>query len=345
MFSMSGTNVIKSIGAGVIMLVVVVVVLNTLASGNVTQESVSTQDFAVGVDSNEFVTMDSNSGTNETVFTSRGYAVNLSGSAASYIESTDKIPLPTDSNWSVATWTYLDATTTDQAILSIDGRLILSHNATNNNWSVWYYNESSRQTYSVNVSEGSQPDTFTHLSVQRSGPALTLYVNNTLNNSVDITKESYVKSPNASNLDGRLEETRVFDDDLTTGQRQQLIDSPIAPLEANRTARIMYDEPYRSNQLLLFAPGSIATSNVRYSEGFAGEQLSDSDYAWSIEGPQIRVDSDSTYANYPVVYVDYWIQYFGFGNYLSLMQSVITVGAVAILALAIGYVGMQVDEF
>lgn len=64
-------------------------------------------------------------GYNETVYNSRGYAVNLTGASDSYIESDSNIAIATDQNWTVATWARVDqpSVSENMTVLSINGRL------------------------------------------------------------------------------------------------------------------------------------------------------------------------------------------------------------------------------
>lgn len=290
-------------------------------------------------------TLNDKTGYNETVYNSRGYAVNLTGASDSYIESDSNIAIATDQNWTVATWARVDqpSVSENMTVLSINGRLALTYNGTTSEWVAWYYNDGSGNSHEVAVAAPDQSGNFTHLTATLNGTHLTLYRNNTASNSVDVTASGTVDAPvNSSNFNGRLEETRTFDKVLNSSDRGELVKSPLEPQPGqNRTARVMYDEPYRSNQLVLFSGASLDQSNVTFSSGFEGSKVAEKNYTFDSTGPRIRVDSQT---NLPVVYVDYTIKELGPGTVVPELSSALVLAAMLPTLLIIGVIIMNLQS-
>jgi len=286
-------------------------------------------------------------GENETLYDSRGFAVNLSGADDSYVQSDSNIQFERDENWTVATWAYVDSDASgNMTVLDLNGRVVLGYNHTATNWTLWYYDDGTTNSYQLELNAPDQRGVYTHLSVVGNDTHVSFYRNNSQSTSQNISDTSVVNAPvNSSNFDGRLEETRTFDDALNDSQRQRLIDGPIEPQPGwNRTTRIMFDEPYASKQLILFSGASLETSNVTFSSGFAGSEVDAANYSWSNDGPQVSVDPQT---NYPVVYIDYDFTATG----LTVDTLTGPVGSTIILAglipviLILGYVALKLGGF
>lgn len=264
----------------------------------------------------EWVQINDYAGFNETVYSSRGYAVQLAGTPDSYIQTSENVDLANDETWTVSTWASVDANATNdtRTAVSVNGRATISYNGTRGEWVGWYYDEGARNSYMVNVSAPAPTGNLTNVMLVSNGTHLAIYRNNTVGEVEDTTTSQITAAPvGTSNWDGRIDELRTFDDALDQSTRQELVDAPIdAQPGTNRTARIMFDEPGQSTQLLLFAPGHVAQNNVTFSDGLDGEVLQEgqfaalgADYEWSNEGPQIKLLTNSEFADAPVVYVDY----------------------------------------
>lgn len=255
-------------------------------------------------------------GTNPTAYKTTGYAVNLSGANDSYVESSSSINIASDQNWTVSLWGYVDqsAATDNRTALSLDGRVLVWYNGTAGNWSAWYYDDGGRNSYQVNVSDGGdQPGNYTNIIVRANGSELSIYRNNTLGDTVNITNSSIVDAPvNNTNWNGRLEEIRTFDEPLNSSKRAELVNQPVNGTPGlNRTGRMMFDQPNRSKQIILFASATLTQSNVSFSGGFAEQIMTEKnksvsgDYNWSTEGPTIEPTTNGLLADAPVVYIDY----------------------------------------
>lgn len=262
----------------------------------------------------ETVQIDDGEGFDETVYNSRGWAVNLTGADDSYLESSEPIDIAEDDTWTVSTWAHVDNGSEDStmAAISANGRLVVTYNGTRNEWMAWFYDEGSRDSYTANVSAPNQPDNLTNVIVTNNGTHMTIYRDNNVGETVEITGDSLEDAPvESDNWNGRLDEFRSWDDVLNDSQRNTVVNEPIAPVRANRTARVMFDEPEKDSQLLFHAPGRIRTSNVTFSTGLAGSEMdpdalvSSGDYRWGEDGPTIEPTADGALAYAPVAYVDY----------------------------------------
>lgn len=294
--------------AAVILLVGVSVVSSTV---NTTVATGSASD-AVLLDGTTFVTVADTIGVNETVYDSRGYAVELTGANDSYIQSEQTVQIASDTNWTVSVWAARNASENMTAV-SVQGRLLINYNESQGNWTAWYYKDDSRDSFEVSVNATAQQDELVNVMAIRNGSTLTLYAgNNSQSNSVDVSGNNIVSAPvNSTNWDGELEELRLSDAAWNDSVRQDHVDNPIDPQPVNMTGRVMFDQPDASTQLFFYAPGGITTSNVSFVSGLPGSELSSGgvfnsgDYDWKERGPKIRAVSGGELDGAPVAYVDY----------------------------------------
>ncbi len=287
------------------------VVQNDPGGGDVSQPAM--------LDGTDWTTLGDSIGKNEQVYNSLGYAINLTGSSDSYFRSTEDIDVANDDTWTVSTWAAANSSSSERTVVSLEGEIIITYDAAAGNWTGWYYDEGDRDSYTVNVS-ASSPNSLTNVMLVRDGETLTIYENNTAGESVDLSGDNIVDAPITSdNWDGRIDEVRTFDDALSSSQRNSLHSDPVAPLAGtNRTARIMFDEAGKDNQLLFFAPGKVTTSNAAYSDGLDGSKMdgvsvwnditSQTDYRWDKTGPRIRAVDGGELDGAPVAYVSYRTQ-------------------------------------
>lgn len=301
-------------------------------------------------DTGEYVRIGDTGGVDETVYNSRGYAVNLTGANDSYVESTKEIDIAANDTWTVSVWARLDtdAPNEERVALTADA-LVIVHNASASEWRVWYYDDGDRDSYALNGSSPSQPGNFTNVMVVANGTHLTLYRNNTHLDTADLNTSSMVDAPvNATNWNGRIEEVRTFDDALNNSQRQDHVDSPIAPMPGtNRTARIMFDEPAQDTQLIFFTSASLQTSNVTYSQGLPGEVLEGkntwndlvgtTDYVWDTDEPRIAPVDGGQLDGAPVAYVNYTEKTATDSFTADVIESIQLAG-VAIIVSVLGYI-------
>lgn len=284
------------------------------AVGQQTDTEPSRVDVAQPLDGDSWVAIGDGHGTNETVVTSRGYALQLNGANDSYIRSDQEVDVASDDTWTVCTWVQVRDTAQTMTALSVDGRVLLGYNGTEGNWTGWYYDDGSSSSWRLSTNATNETDRFHQLCLWHDDTnELRLYVNATQEDSVaDTSADNIEDAPvEGSNWNGSLEETRTFDDPLNQSQLSATVNQPNDPLaNATRTARIMYDAGGGDTVHIWWSGAKATVSNGTWVDGFDGEELSRAgmlggDYEWRSEGPQIRPTSDSTIADAPVVYVTY----------------------------------------
>lgn len=244
------------------------------------------------------------------VVDSTGYAIELTGASDSYVQSNEPVTFAEDGTFSACTFAQVDsgAGSDSMTALSLNGRVLIQYNGSEGNWSAWYYDEGDRDSYRVNVSAPNQPGNLTHVCAIANATHFSIYRNNTIGESDPLTSSSIEDADlNTTNWDGVLEETRVDDDPLDSSQRQQLIDSPVAPItSSNRTARLMYDEGAGSSTEIFVAGTSATVNNGQWVSGHPGHTLTDGvDYQTRLGLEQIRTLSGGQVAGAPVIWASY----------------------------------------
>lgn len=267
-------------------------------------------------DNGVYTTLNDGRGDGQTVYKTTGFAVNTTGADDSFIESDTSINLSSDDNWTVSAWAFVDSgSASNMSALSVNGRVIITFNQTEGNWSAWYYDDGSTNSHEVNVStSGSETGNFTNIIVWSNSTHLQIYRNNTLGDTKNISTDNISPAPvNSTNWDGRLEEIRTFDRALDSSNRSTVVDTPVEQLpDADPTARIMFDQPNESTQLLLYTDADVTQSNVTFSSGFA-EQIMDegdfsvtgADYKWDVVGPKLAPVGGGELDGAPVAYATY----------------------------------------
>jgi hypothetical protein len=117
-------------------------------------------------------------------------------------------------------------------------------------------------------------------------------------------------------------------------------DSPIDPeANATRTGRIMYDEPYRSFQYVFHSSAQLDYTNVTFSDGFEGENLTaNGNYTWDSDGPRIKPTAGGELDTQPVAYVDYdYEDVFGPQILVDPFESAIGLAAIVPILAILGY--------
>lgn len=293
-----------------------IAVANPLAEQTGTTD---TEDTVLLDGTGEWVTISDTIGVEETVYDSRGYAVQLTGANDSYVQSDASVDVSGSGEWTVSQYASVNASaaSSTQTALSVDGRLLITYNGSQSEWRAWYYDDGSRDSYEVSVPAPNQPGSLANLQVVSNGTHLTLYRDNAASNTTNITTDSIVGAPvESGNWHGRLDETRTFSKPLNDSERQRLVDVPVGPHRTgNRTARVMYDEPERSKQRIFFSSAELATSNASYTTGLSGSVMDgagtwnnitgQTDYVWDTQGPQIYPVDGGELDAAPVAYVDW----------------------------------------
>lgn len=246
---------------------------------------------------------------NFTIAQSLGDSVEFTGANDSELQGSATVPH--DQTWSASLWAEADQVRTQRAA-QLGGWLMvdLVNNSGTAEWRVTYYDDADWETYQISTT-ASSPTTWTHLTVTANESTLTLAENNTVVQSVPLADASGAPVPtNVSNWDGRLEETRVYNDVVSASQRQTLYSEPTAPVRANETARIYFDAWGDESTIDVYRTGTDLTiSNATVVEGFEGQTLSsagvfsDGDYRRS-GGDLIAVDGGRL-DGAPVAFVAY----------------------------------------
>lgn len=253
-------------------------------------------------------------GDNHTVFDSRGNAVRLAGTSDSYVQSDGSFEFATDANWTVATWARVNSSSGSENMtaVSLNGRVLVQYNGTDGNWSVWYFDDGSSDSWRANVSAPNQPGNYSLIVAQHNGTHLTIYRNQTQGDVVNTSAGDNIAPiwVNSTNWHGSIDETRTFDSNITDSQRNSLFNNPIDPVDNKRTGRLMYDAGTGTNVPIYWASTSATASNITWVDGKPGQELDDTiligdDYDWRREGPQIRPVSGGELDNAPAAFVDY----------------------------------------
>ena len=339
-------------------MITVVIVFTILAAGTfainsaseATTSSASTEsaDQTALLDGTEKITLANRVGRDEEVYNSLGYAANFTGANDSYLESTDSPELGTVGNWTVQTWARVDAgsETNNMTLVAASGDVLLQYNGSNSNWTAYYYDRASRQSWRADVSAPKQPANWTLVTATANATHFWIYANATKGEVVDITGSNSADYGTYGNFDGRIDETRTFNDTTNDSQVSAAVADPIAPRKSRaRTGRIMYDEPSRATQRFFFATGDAATSNVTFSTGLPGELMDGksftndvtgtTDYRWYVVGPAIKPVSGGQLDGAPAAYVTY--QASGRLNTLADdWNSVMGIAAILIVLLPLG---------
>jgi len=259
-----------------------------------------------------FVDLGSATGTNETIRNSRGFAVATSDAPNSQVSSNSGIDLARE-EFTICTFTRVGATSSG-TILSADGRVLLGYDSDTNEWTLWYYDDGSTDSYELRATASSPSTGYSQICAwyDDSLEQLRLYENATRVASVSTNGPNSASLPKTGSIEGALEETRVFAEPLNSSERNQTVSQPIEPLEtANRTARIYYDVNGTSSEPIWFASADATVQNASYVDGFDGDVLSSGgllgsgDYSWNSSGPRLRPEAGGKLEGAPVAFADF----------------------------------------
>jgi len=259
-----------------------------------------------------------------------------------------------DDTWTVSTWARVNDSTTDRLLYTDNGTRWLTYNATNDEYACWRYDDSTAETHRVGVNAPSEAD-WTNVQCEHDGSTLTVSRNGTNASTSVVTDATNATSATLTtdNLNGSLDETRVFNGTLSAAQRDQLYTRPTAPLDAgDRTARVMYDT-YDSDfggSIPVYIQGaSLDESGVEKGVGLQGENPEEgTDY--DVSGDTITLTDGGELDAAPVVFVKW--SYLTSGNVLgdtvdqlaANFGAAIVLGGVLMLLLVVGVVIMALRE-
>jgi hypothetical protein len=210
---------------------------------------------------------------------STGTGVELTGAEDSFMQAEADVELATGGNWSVSTWAAVDAGAAGKtmATVSADGRVVIQYNGTDSEWRAWYYEEGGRDSYLANVSAPNQPGDLSLVTATANETHFWIYRNGTRGETKSITTDSIASlNLSATNWDGRLDETRTFDDYTNDTEQSDLTTNPVAPRpDRNRTARLTYDEGEGDTTAMYFTGERATLSNFTWVDGLAGNLLTE----------------------------------------------------------------------
>jgi hypothetical protein len=175
-------------------------------------------------------------------------------------------------------------------------------------WSVFY--QSGTQSARVNLT-ASDPQNLTKVGVTRSGDTLTLEELNGSSTSISVNGTSADGRLNASGFEGRVDELRVFPDALNSSQKTQLATYPVRPVDGTTPLmRVMFDVE-DDGIPAYFISGGFTAGGSEVAVGLSGETmsragvLSENDYRWRNEGPEILATDSGRLAGAPVAWATY----------------------------------------
>lgn len=238
-------------------------------------------------------------------------SINLTGADDSFMESQAAFEVSTDDTWSVCTWASVapGAESDNMTAISANGRVLIQYDGSTSNWSIWHFDDGSSQSWRANVSAPNQPGNFSHICGIHNGTHLTAFRNTTEGDSVSTETNDSIADVNvdSGNWNGRIDETRLFDQALNSSQRSALHDYGVRPLpNATRTARITYDEGSGSTTEIYFADTRADLSNITWDDGLTGSVLEEgTDYEMSTSAGTITALSGGLIDGAPVVWIDY----------------------------------------
>ncbi len=200
-------------------------------------------------------------------------AVKLSGEPDSKVSAS--FDGDVDANWSVCSWAAAEPSVVDgnesRTIVGYND-VVLSYNGSDDVYRAWYYDESSRNSYTAEVAAPTANATdSTLVCAVGTESSLTVWRNTTAGTSVATTGESTAPAPPSANWNGTVEETRVWDYDLNSSQVSEFHSEPVLAISGPApVARLTYDTWDRSSDSVRvhFAGGSASLSSASFTDGF-----------------------------------------------------------------------------
>lgn len=237
-------------------------------------------------------------------------------------------------DWAVCTWVQPDDTDANMTVVAVSGEQQIQYhgNRSTPQWVGMYYDPAERESYDVSVTAADTANR-THLCFEQSGGAITLRANGTASSTVNTTGDYTLTDGryNISDLNGSVDETRVYNTSLDTSQRTALRDQPSRPLDGvTPVARVMYDA--RSgpvSALPLYFSGTTGTvTNAQLQPGVGGDTLQEgTDYTLSnpaLGRPVLSVVDGGDLDGAPVVFVSYGSEDNGFTGTFDAMWTSLT---------------------
>lgn len=310
-------KVVTALAVGIALLIGFTVI-DGVGSQAVDEESGTVVEDEVLLNGNEYVQVRDElaKGVNPTARDSLGNAIALTGADDSYVETDESIDVPTDQNFTVGTWARVspdgDAENMTMTALSVQGEVLLQYNGTTGNWTAFYYADSTRDSYRVDVSAPDQPGNLTWVAAWANGTHLAIYANTTRGEMVPLGDSAADSSIGASNWNGTIEETSVDGVPFTSSEIDALVADPVSPRPGDdHRGRLMYDAGSGEAVAVYWAAADATLSNGSWVSGFPGEVLQradllgNGDYRWKTQGPKIKPLAGGEIDGAPVVWVEY----------------------------------------
>lgn len=265
----------------------------------------SERDDAVLLDGTQWTTVGDYTGTSETVYDSRGYALAF--------DSTDSVnapvpdTFPTDS-WGVCTAARLNASAqtnrTYTVFASENSSIALYYD--HENWRVHYDNGSANESVALGAPAASAG--FTNLCTRYNATSNELVLRRNSTQSSPVSLDTSRDLRNVSyGWEGRLDELRVFNDTLSNATMQSYTGDPLLPQpNGDRILRVMFDEGSGTTTDAYFVEGGFSIDGTEWGAGIPGNALSEgTDYQWRTNGPQLRAVSGGRIDGAPVAFAVY----------------------------------------
>jgi len=229
-----------------------------------------------------------------TVSDSTGRAAKLDGSGSVAIAG--GLNVSDQKQFSFGTYAAVDDVNRSQAIFGIEDEYQLSYNGTTNEYELYYFNDSSRNSYRITVA-AANPTTLRPVLVERDGATLTLTNGTGAASSVTITPNSntVAAGPTNNSLAGRLDETRSWHRPLTASEAATYRSDGIEPVAVgNRSTRLMYDQTGSDVAVEFRSASGELQGDATRGAGLDGTTLTEgTDYNVTFDGEDLIVEISS----------------------------------------------------
>lgn len=274
------------------------------------------------------------------VETSLNDSVELTGTAGSNVTIQSDADLGHD--LSACTYGTLDSpvvTNNNDGLLLATQEAVLWYNGTDDVYRGYYYNTSSRNSFTANVT-ASSPSTPTLVCLNHANQSLNISANTTTGTAVATGSSNIADYPeNVTAWNGTVDETRLFSTPLNGSQRTEWTATPgLAVNGSAPAARVTYDvygSSYGSTVPVYFASGSATLNNVNHATGFNAPDVTEgTDY--DISGDTVTVLAGGTLEqDGEVLYLAYNAEQY-VGPFASVLTSLSNIGPAALSLLIIG---------
>lgn len=294
---------VKEIGSAILVVVVLVITVGAIITGV----------YGSGAPASNEISKISGGTADIDQFVQQQPQVNQSLGDAAQLDANSSLSSGADvdvsGNWTLTTHVRLNSSVDLQndtrRVIRVDDFVYLDY--AEGNWRATYYDDSSLNTYQVNLS-AVNATSFNYLEVSKNATHLRIQSDNSRSNSVALADGQSVGNLSADPLIGAIDETRLYDAQLTANQSQTLYQRPTAPLPANQEFRIMYDSfsDNPSSFDVFRADGSLSATGVDTTNGLqGGGAVRGTDYEVDLTSAQLSTKDGGTLDGAPAAYVTY----------------------------------------